>query len=188
MPAVNATAALLGRAPSGLAHGLAITPPVPLVDLRVVLSPPVALALRASLAFMWLYTAVISAVLPEQSGVLQLLARCGFSGPDGVAALVASCLLNTALGLLILWRPSAPVHALQTVTILGYTLTAAVNMPELTLDHCGPLVKNLPVLMAVMVLWLAQGRPADSPVTPARRHGAAPAALRLRAPATPGSR
>lgn len=188
VPAANATEALLGRVPSGLAHGLAITPPVPLVDLRVVLSPPVALALRVSLAFMWLYTAAISAVWPEQSGVLQLLARCGFSGPDGLAALVASCLLNTTLGLLILWRPSAPVYALQTAAILGYTLTAAVNMPELTLDHCGPLVKNLPVLMAVMVLWLAHGRPVDSPAPAVRRHPVAPSALNLRAPAAPGSR
>jgi hypothetical protein len=43
-------------------------------------------------------------------------------------------------------------------------------MPELTLDHCAPLVKNVPVLGAVLLLWLAHpGREA-----PARgpRHGA----------------
>ena len=37
-------------------------------------------------------------------------------------------------------------------------------MPELTLDHCGPLVKNLPVLGLVLLLW--QGgtpRPAARP-------------------------
>ena len=35
--------------------------------------------------------------------------------------------------------------------VLGYTLTAAVNMPELTIDHCGPLLKNLPLLAMLPV-------------------------------------
>jgi hypothetical protein len=39
--------------------------------------------------------------------------------------------------------------------VLAYTATAALNMPELTLDHCGPLVKNLPVLGLVLLLWQA---------------------------------
>jgi hypothetical protein len=43
----------------------------------------------------------------------------------------------------------------QAGAVLGYGLTAAFNMPELTLDHCAPLVKNVPVLMAVLLLWLA---------------------------------
>jgi hypothetical protein len=43
----------------------------------------------------------------------------------------------------------------QCAAILGYGITAAVGMPELTLDHCGPLVKNLPVLAAALVLWMA---------------------------------
>jgi hypothetical protein len=39
--------------------------------------------------------------------------------------------------------------------VLGYGVTAALNMPELTLDHCGPLVKNLPVLALIVLVWLA---------------------------------
>jgi len=158
VPAPNAAPALLGRAPTGMAHGLEITPPEPLVDLSVRLSPPVALALRASLAFMWLYTALISALWPQASGVLDLLARCGFEGPLGVAVLVASCTLNIALGTLTLLRPSPWLYALQCGAVIGYTATAAFAMPELTIDHCGPLVKNVPLLMAVLLLWMAQPR------------------------------
>jgi len=29
-------------------------------------------------------------------------------------------------------------------------------MPELTIDHCGPLAKNVPVLAVLLLLWLAQ--------------------------------
>jgi len=153
--AVNALPSLLARAPSTLAHGLAVTRPEPMLDLRVRISPAVAWAVRGALAFMWIYTALISALLPTQSGVLHLLARCGFEGRVGVAVLIASCSMNLALGTLTLVRPSPWLYAVQCGAVLGYGLTAAFNMPELTLDHCAPLVKNVPVLMAVMLLWLA---------------------------------
>jgi hypothetical protein len=168
---VNALPALLARAPSTLAHGLAVTPPQPLIDLRVHISPAVAWAVRGALAFMWIYTSLISALLPTQSGVLHLLARCGFEGRVGIAVLVASCALNIVLGTLTLVRPSPWLYATQCAAVLGYGLTAAFNLPELTLDHCAPLVKNVPVLMAVVLLWLAlparvpphRGRSADRP-------------------------
>jgi len=155
VPLRNALPELLGRAPSAMAHGLGVSPPQPMVDLRVVLSAPVALAMRGSLAFMWLYTPLISALLPHTSGVLNLLARCGFEGRWGLAALLFSCTLNIALGSLTLVHPRPWLYALQAAAVIGYTLTAALNMPELTIDHCGPLVKNLPVLVAVLLLWMA---------------------------------
>ena len=155
----NASHVLLGRAPAALADGLAITPPEPALDLRVALAPPVDAALRASLAFLWLYTAIVSAVLPRQSGVLELLARCGFPGDAGWLALLFSCALNVALGVLTLLRPSARLYAVQALAVAGYTLTTAINVPALTIDHCGPLAKNVPVLMCVVVLcWLRQAR------------------------------
>ena len=166
VPARNAATVLLGRPPAGLGDGLAVTPPQPAFDARVELGAPVDLALRLALAFLWIYTAAISAWWPERSGVLELLARSGFAGSAGYAALAASCALNIALGTLTLLRPSVLLYAVQSAAIVGYTLTAAVNVPELTLDHCGPLVKNLPVLGCVVVLWLALA------ARPARQRGA----------------
>ena len=156
VPADNAAPRLLGRAPSGLAHGLAVTPPHSLLDLRAELPVPVALMLRLSVAFMWLHTALFTALMPQASGVLKLLARCGFEGRAGVAVMIASCTLNGVLGALMLRRPAPWVWPLQIGAVLGYTLTAALNMPELTIDHCGPLVKNVPVLAMLLLLWLAQ--------------------------------
>jgi nucleoside-diphosphate-sugar epimerase len=154
VPAHNDLPMLLGRAASSLAHGLGVSPPEPFIDLRVALSPAVELALRSALAFMWLYTSLISALMPHESGVLHLLARCGFEGAVGIGALIFSCSLNVSLGALTLLRPTPLLYAAQVAAVLGYTATAAFNMPELTIDHCGPLVKNLPVLMTVIVLWL----------------------------------
>lgn len=164
----DAARVLLGRAPAGLADGLRVTPVRPAVDLQVHLARPVAIASRASLAFLWIYIAAISAWLPERSGVLELLARCGLGGSAGLWALAASCTLNTGLGLATLWRPSVKLYAAQMAAMVGYTLTAAVNVPELTLDHCGPLAKNVPLLFLVATLWLDEaGRP-----RPARPAGA----------------
>ena len=156
VPGDNAAPRLLGRAPSSLGHGLAVTPPHSLLDLRADLSHSVALMLRLSIALMWLYTALISALLPQASGVLNLLARCGFEGRAGVVMMIASCTLNAVLGALMLRRPPPWVWPLQIGAVLGYTVTAALNMPELTIDHCGPLVKNVPVLAVLVLLWLAQ--------------------------------
>ena len=164
VPAHNATGGLLGRAPTGLAAGLRITPPQPLLDLRVQLSPALAGTLRFSLAFLWLWTAAISAAQPHASGVLDLLTRCGFEGRAGLAMLLASCLLNTTLGLALLLKPAAWVHALQCAAIVGYTSVAALNMPELTLDHCGPLAKNLPLLATALLLWMAVPASGAAPV------------------------
>jgi uncharacterized protein YbjT (DUF2867 family) len=182
----NALPALLARAPSTLAHGLAVTQPEPLIDLRVHISPPLAWCARGALAFMWIYTALVSALLPAQSGVLHLLARCGFEGNAGIVALVASCALNLALGTLTLLRPSPWLYAVQSGAVLGYGLTAAFNMPELTLDHCAPLVKNVPVLMAVLLLWLAAPpRPLSPTSAPRTRAAARRSAPARAAPAAP---
>ena len=172
----NALPALLGRRPTTMAQGLAVTAPQPLVDLRVQLSPAAQWLARGSLAFMWLYTSLISALLPQESGVLALMARCGFEGDWGIAALVFSCSLNTVLGVLALRRPVPWAMALQVIAVIGYTTTAALNMPELTIDHCGPLVKNLPVLALLLLLWLAAPASVARPVA-----ARAPASTRMRA-------
>ena len=155
----NAAPLLLARAPSTLGEGLAATPPESAIDLEVRLAPPVRVGLRASLAFLWIYTAAVSAFWPHESGVLELLARCGFAGSAGWLALVASCTLNVSLGIATLRRPTVALYAVQIGAVIGYTLCAAFNVPQLTIDHCGPLAKNALLVAAIAILWLeAAGR------------------------------
>ncbi|MES2888178.1 MAG: SDR family oxidoreductase [Pseudomonadota bacterium] len=165
VPAHNATALLLGREPSALAQGLQVSPPQPVIDLRVEISPAIDSVLRFTLAAMWIYVALISVVWPTDSGVVNLLAQCGLTGPLGTAALAFSCTLNLGLGWSVWRRPGPWVYALQVGAVLGYSLTAALAMPALVIDHCGPLLKNLPVLGVIAVLWLS----GSAKRTPARR-------------------
>ena len=91
--------------------------------------------------------------------------------------MIFSCALNLTLGMLTWLRPSALLYAAQFVAVIGYTVTAAFNMPELAIDHCGPLVKNLPVLALVALLWCAA--PAnDETQRAARARRMAPAGAR----------
>lgn len=156
VPTPNSANALLGRSASTLTQGLAVTPAQPMVNLQVQISPAVSLWLRSSLAFMWLYTSLVSLWWPDESGVLKLLAQCGLTGSWGTAAMLFSCALNTVLGLWTLQRPGPVVYALQFGAVFGYTATAAYFVPALTIDHCGPLVKNLPVLGLIVLLWLSR--------------------------------
>ncbi len=158
VPTVNAAPELLGRTPSTLAQGLQVSPPQPLVDLRVDLSPGVEGMLRLALATMWFYTAFTSLMWPSDSGVMNLLAQCGLEGAMGTLGLAFSCTLNISMGWWVWRRPSPGVYALQAAAVLGYSLVAAVAMPALVIDHCGPLLKNLPVLGVIVVLWFARPR------------------------------
>ena len=178
VPAHNAAGDLLGRAPTPFAAGLRVTPPQPLVDLRVQLSPPVAAMLRGALAILWLWTAAFSALWPETSSVMPLLACCGIEGRAGVVVWLMACALNALLGLAMLWRPGPRVYALQAAAIVGYTLMAAIHMPGLTADHGAPLVMSLPLLAAALLLWLAspESAPASAPVTHGRSRQPAAAA------------
>lgn len=126
-PATNATARLLGRAPSSLAHGLATTAPTPFVDLRVTLSPAVTWLLRVAIAFMWFAGAAIALVSREAS-----------------VALVAGSALHVALGLAMVLRPSGRVHALQVAAVVAGIATGT------------PLATSLPVLAVLVTLWLAR--------------------------------
>lgn len=179
VPGRNAAPALLGRAPAGLAHGLGITAPQPLVDLRVQLSPVVERVLRATLAFMWIYASLVTLLLPQASGLPNLLARSGLPGDQGAVAMWLSCGLNLCLAALVIRRPAPWVHALQAAAVSGYTLAAAWNLPELTIDRCIPLVTGLPALGVVLLLWLAApalpGRSARRPPARRRRLGTVPA-------------
>jgi uncharacterized protein YbjT (DUF2867 family) len=162
----NAAPVLLGRAPSTLAEGLAATPAAPAIDLDVRLAPAVRAWLRSALAFLWIYTAAVSAIWPHESGVIELLARCGFTGSAGWLALGASCVLNTSLGVATLRRPSVALYAVQTGAVLGYTLCAALNVPQLAIDHCGPLAKNALLMASIAILWLEAAGRADRRLGP----------------------
>jgi hypothetical protein len=74
--------------------------------------------------------------------------------------LYGAALADLALGVATLWprRPRA-LWWLQIALVLGYTLIISLRLPEFWLHPYGPVVKNLPFLVALWMLALLD-RPA----------------------------
>ena len=106
--------------------------------------------LRASVAMVWIGSGVVSLGLYPVADSLAMLARVGLASPP---VLYGAALLDIALGVAIyllkrrkwLWR-------LQMALIAGYSAVIAVWLPELWLHPFGPLLKNLPMLAAIVAL------------------------------------
>jgi uncharacterized protein YbjT (DUF2867 family) len=107
--------------------------------------------LKAVLVLMWL----ASAWLGLAHGAAQTVAVAHSLGlpTDWVDPLrVGSSLLDVAIGAQLLFDRSAARAALvQLVVVAGYTVVISLALPGLWLDPLGPLLKNLPVMLAIAV-------------------------------------
>jgi uncharacterized protein YbjT (DUF2867 family) len=109
--------------------------------------------LRASLALVWIGSGVVSLGLYPVTDSLAMLARVGLTGAIAKAALYGAAALDIVLGIATwllkrrrwLWRA-------QFALIVAYSGIIAVKLPELWLHPFGPLLKNLPMLAALVLL------------------------------------
>ena len=108
-------------------------------------------ALKGVLVLMWL----VSAWLGLFHGAAQaaaLVHSLGLSPDWGEPLRIGGSILDLAIAALLLTdrtaRWSTPV---QLIVVLGYTLIIGIALPELLLDPLGPLLKNLPIMLAIAV-------------------------------------
>ena len=108
--------------------------------------------LRASLVATWLATAVASA-LEAHGQSASLMAAAGLHAPLLAAlALWGGVAADLGIGLWLWLRPSrAAVDAALAATAV-LTIVATVLLPGLWLHPLGPLLKNLPIVAALVVL------------------------------------
>ncbi|WP_053572377.1 SDR family oxidoreductase [Caballeronia cordobensis] len=113
--------------------------------------------LIASIAAVWIWTAIVSAWLYPRAASLDLLARVG--APDAMRPLLlyAAALFDLLLGALSLCWPArlGPRNRLwkiQICLIIVYTALISWRLPEFWLHPYGPLSKNLPMLAALVLL------------------------------------
>jgi len=115
-------------------------------------------ALFASIAFIWIFTGITSAIFDLPSGYA-LMRTGGIEGRLATISIYAGALLDLILGLLMvfnIWR--RPVYLLQIGLMLGYMALATVIVPAQWLHPFGPLTKNLPLIIATGLLWLTEPR------------------------------
>ena len=115
--------------------------------------------LRLGIAFIWIWTAIISAFLYPQAESYQLLERFGLSGVMLPVALYGSALMDLILGMaMFFYQPIRTVLWVQVGVIITYTALITVILPEYWLHPFGEISKNIPMLIALFILIIMENR------------------------------
>jgi uncharacterized protein YbjT (DUF2867 family) len=108
-------------------------------------------AIRWGLALLWLASALLG-LFAGRAQTLDWLAAIG--APEGAALplQIATALLDLAIGALVLRdRTARTATAVQLTVVTGYTFALTLALPGLWADPLGPLLKNLPILLLILV-------------------------------------
>ncbi len=109
--------------------------------------------LRLGIAFIWIWTAIISAFIYPQAESYQLLERFGLSGVMLPVALYGSALMDLILGMaMFFYQPIRTVLWVQVGVIFAYTALITAVLPEYWLHPFGEISKNIPMLIALFIL------------------------------------
>jgi uncharacterized protein YbjT (DUF2867 family) len=110
--------------------------------------------LRWSIALVWIWTGIVSLGLYPRAASLTLLARTGISGALADIALYGAGALDLALGAATLFmRRRRWLWLAQFALILAYTIIITIKLPEFWLHPYGPILKNLPLLACIALLY-----------------------------------
>ncbi|KIP17501.1 rmlD substrate binding domain protein [Burkholderia sp. MSHR3999] len=114
--------------------------------------------LTGSLAIVWIWTAIASAFIHPLRDSLALLAHVHLTGISALAALYAACALDFVIGVATVVAPSRRLWAAQIVLIVAYSAVIAVAMPGLLAEPFGPVLKNVPILAVLLILFAEEER------------------------------
>jgi len=109
-------------------------------------------ALRWSVALIWILSGIVGMIQPEPM-TRPILATLGLSGAIATATIWASCLADVAIGAVLIFRRFPHTLAvIQFALVIGYSIILSYAAPSLWLDPFGPLLKNIPILVAIAIL------------------------------------
>lgn len=103
--------------------------------------------LKFALVVMWLVSGLVG-FFSGMPLVQEVFAALGLSQSFAMPVVILTCLLDLAIAVLILSGRKATM--LQLIVIAGYTLVLSFAKPLLWLEPLGPLLKNLPIVAAVL--------------------------------------
>lgn len=116
--------------------------------------------LRWSIALMWLVSGSVSLGPYPVEESLHLLAAVGITAePLARAALYGAAVLDLAFGVATLAvRRRRLLWAAQIAVVLAYTAIISLHLPELWLEPFGPILKNVPILAVLWLLYATEER------------------------------
>ncbi|HEY0335757.1 MAG TPA: DoxX-like family protein, partial [Burkholderiales bacterium] len=148
----SAITALLGRAPRPAS---AFVPPgrAAADRLRAQLGW-LAPVLRFSIAAVWIVTGIVSLGLYPVEESYALLARVGITSALATVMLYGAALLDLVFGIAtVALKRRYWLWLAQIATIVFYTAVITWRLPEFWLHPYGPLLKNLPMLAGIWLLF-----------------------------------
>jgi uncharacterized protein YbjT (DUF2867 family) len=115
--------------------------------------------LRLSIAFVWIFTGIVSLGLYPADSSYELLARVGVPTVIAPVLLYGAAAMDIVLGVATLvLRRRRYLWLAQIAVIVFYTVIISVRLPEFWLHPYGPLTKNLPMLAAIWALYTLERR------------------------------
>lgn len=112
--------------------------------------------LRVALAILWIGSGVLSLAVPQTG--LDLLGAFGLSGSSAVGVLAVASVLDIALGAATLLRPGRRLWLVQIAVVALYSGLIAWRLPEYLVHPFAPVLKNLPVVAMLALLWAQERR------------------------------
>ncbi|KVZ40326.1 NAD-dependent dehydratase [Burkholderia ubonensis] len=150
-----ASSAVLGRPPRGLRAFIGAQAVALRHEALAAWRRPL---LTGSLAIVWIWTAIASAFIHPLRDSLALLAHVHLTGISALAALYAACAVDFVFGVATVVAPSRRLWAAQIVLIVAYSAVIAVAMPGLLAEPFGPVLKNVPILAVLLILFAEEER------------------------------
>lgn len=114
--------------------------------------------LRVCIAAVWIWTGIVSLGLYPVEESYALLARVGVDAAFAPLLLYGAALLDFAFGIATLALSRRRLLWLaQMALIIGYTAIISIKLPEFWLHPYGPILKNLPMLVGIYMLYVLEG-------------------------------
>jgi hypothetical protein len=107
--------------------------------------------LRFVLGAVWIGAGAVSLAAPSTS--LELMGEFGIAGPMALACVWLASLLDLGLGVATWRRPGRRLWIAQLAVIAGYSLLIAWRMPAWLIHPFAPILKNLPMIAMLALLW-----------------------------------
>ena len=117
------------------------------------------IVLRVSLAAVWFVAGAVSmGIYPVEESYV-LLARVGITGSLAPIALYGAAAMDIAFGFGTLFLRNRRLLWIAQVTLIGvYMIAITLFLPEFWLHPFGPLIKNLPILAVILLLYELEKR------------------------------
>jgi uncharacterized protein YbjT (DUF2867 family) len=119
--------------------------------------------LRGSVSLVWIATGIVSVMFHPRADSFALLARAGIGATWAAPALWGAAALDVALGIAGLWtRRRSWIWLVQIGVILAYTAIITARLPEYWLHPYGPVLKNLPMIAAIWLIYELERKPSNT--------------------------